>query len=122
MNVLMRVGEILMEMEAKYYEMGPLKTSLSRRKVQSSEQIVLAHTTLDNMEASGPQTVATTLSYVVNHNIYFSSIRNMVKGLPTTVDSSEEGNSPTTAHSSIPVELSINPWQFPRITTILQIE
>lgn len=84
-------GEILMEMEAKYYEMGPLKTSLSRRKVQSSEQIVLAHTTLDNMEASGPQTVATTLSYVVNHNIYFSSIRNMVKGLPTTVDSSEEG-------------------------------
>ena len=82
-----------MEIEAKSYEIGPLKTAPNRRKVQSSEQIVLAQTILDNMEASGSQTVATTLPYLVNHNIYFSHIRGMVKGLPASVYSTEDGNS-----------------------------
>ena len=93
-----------MEEEAESYEIGPLKTLPNRRKVKSSEQIVLMHTTVDNMEAPGLQTVAATLSYLVSHSIYFSNIKSMVKGLPAKVYSTEDGN------LWVYYQLFKNPW------------
>lgn len=79
-------GELLVELEAIAYDLGALQVSRNRRKIQSMEDVRLAHTILDNME-DGPQeqTVASTLSYVITHSVYLSHVRGMIKGLPGSV-------------------------------------
>ena len=88
-------GQILLEMEAIEYEIGSIHSSKQRRKIQSQEDVQLAHTILDNME-DGPaeQTtlVASTLSYVVNHSVYLSHVRGMIKGLPASIHLGEESS------------------------------
>ena len=83
-------GEILLEMEAINYELGPIQVARNRRKIQSQEDVRLAHTILDNMTEDGPvmeeeTTVASTLSYVITHSAYLSHVRGMIKGLPASV-------------------------------------
>ncbi|XP_046656450.1 protein unzipped-like [Daphnia pulicaria] len=81
-------GEILTEIEAIDYELGPIQVARNRRKMQSQEEVRLAHTILDNMTEDGPEeetNVASTLSYVVAHSAYLSHVRGMIKGLPASV-------------------------------------
>jgi len=81
-------GEILTEIEAIDYELGPIQVVRNRRKIQSQEDVRLAHTILDNMTEDGPEqetTVASTLSYVISHSAYLSHVRGMIKGLPASV-------------------------------------
>lgn len=79
-------GEILLEIEPSEYELAALNSARNRRKVQSQEDVQLAHTILDNMEDGAEfQTVASTLSYVTTHSIYLSHVKGMVKGLHSSV-------------------------------------
>ena len=84
-------GEILLEMEAIEYDLGPLlQAARNRRKIQSQEDVRLAHTILDNMEDDDDEVeeqtvVASTLSYVVNHSVYLNHVRGMIKGLPASI-------------------------------------
>lgn len=80
-------GEILLEIEAIDYDLGAIQAARNRRKIQSQEEVRLAHTILDNMEDSSAGTVvASTLSYVVTHSVYLSHVRGMIKGLPASMD------------------------------------
>lgn len=86
-------GEILLEMEPLEYEVTSLQSARNRRKVQSQEDVQLAHTILDNMEGEdGPefQTVASTLSYVTTHSVYLSHVKAMVKGLASSIQLGDE--------------------------------
>lgn len=81
-------GEVLLEMEAIDYDLGPIQSAKNRRKIQSQEDVRLAHTILDNLEEAGSEeqtTVASTLSYVITHSVYLSHVRGMIKGLPASV-------------------------------------
>lgn len=95
-------GEILLEMEAINYELGPLQVVRNRRKIQSQEDVRLAHTILDNMTEDGPVTeetnVASTLSYVVTHSAYLSHVRGMIKGLPASVHLGGDSGGGGTVH------------------------
>lgn len=79
-------GQILLEMEPVEYELGLPVTARQRRKILNDEQVQLAHTILDHMEdGSEEQTVASSLSYIVNHSVYLGQMRSMVKGLQTSI-------------------------------------
>jgi Protein of unknown function (DUF3421) len=85
-------GEVLVEVEAQRYEISQLQTVRHKRKIHSQERLQLAHTILDNMEGdeqNGPQLVASSLSYVINHSVYLGQVKGMNKGLPAEIHLSE---------------------------------
>lgn len=72
-------------MEPVAYELGPLQWARHRRKIQSQEDVQLAHTILDNeiddladlsdiRSDIEPQTVASTLTYVASHAVYLGQV------------------------------------------------
>ena len=86
---LISLGEVLVEVEPVKYEVGPLQWSHLRRKIQSQEEIQLAHTILDrevldddyNLTDGGiatdeePVEVAATLTYVNSHSVYLGQVK-----------------------------------------------
>ena len=76
------------------YELGPPQSHRHRRKVQSQEEVILAHTILDNEagDLTGvdgehqhmehhhhhgdeeQQIVASSLTYVINHSVYLGQV------------------------------------------------
>ena len=84
----------MVEIEPMEYELGPPQSHRHRRKVQSQEEVILAHTILDNEagDLSGvdgehqhmehhhhhgdeeQQIVASSLTYVINHSVYLGQV------------------------------------------------
>lgn len=82
-----------MEVEPVKYEVGPLQWSRHRRKIQSQEEVKLAHTILDRevlddfnlTEDSGAdeeELVASTLTYVNSHSVYLGQVKTSQKVRP----------------------------------------